>query len=282
MKKGEARPPVAQDAMLLRTYVPPMPLSLFVDYFWYMEDYNPLHAKELALPDGSTDLIIDLGENKIRLFDRCGRELVFGNSIICGPHTDYFVIDTSGESKVIGVHFKPGGIQPFLQVAVDELHNKHLSLNTIWGVKVNGINDELLSSPTPEAMFRILERKLLSLAVKELAPNPALQYALISLQSAKVADIVNQIGVSHRRFNQIFKEEMGMSPKRLSRLLRFQEVLRHMNSGDHISWTDIAMACGYYDQSHFIKDFQAFSGINPGDYRAIQGRHYNHAEFTSV
>jgi AraC-like DNA-binding protein len=266
--------------MLLRTYNPQMPLAMFVDYFWYVQGYNPVHSKELALPDGSVEVVIDLREDTIRLFDSRNRELNFGSSILCGPHSDYFVIDTACESRVIGIHFKPGGIHAFVKEPLDEILNVHISLHTIWGSRVSEIRDELLASLVPDEMFRVLERRLLSLATKDLERHPAVQFVLSNLHDGQIAEIIEQIGISHRRFNEIFKQEVGMTPKRLSRIYRFQEVLRSISDGKKISWTDIALACGYYDQAHFVKDFQSFSGINPSDYRPISGRHHNHAEFS--
>jgi len=264
--------------MLIRTYIPKMPLSMLVDYFWYMEAYNPTHSRELTLPDGSAEMIIDLGEDVIRLFDRNNHELVFGHAIVCGPHSDYFVINSTSESRVIGIHFKPGGIHPFLKERIDEIHNTHLPLHALWGSRISGLRDELLDSLVPEKMFRVLERRLLSLAMKDLERHPAVQYVLSNLHGCQIAEIIEQIGISHRRLNQLFRKEVGMTPKRLSRIYRFQEVLRNIHSGENRSWTHIAVDCGYYDQAHFIKDFQSFSGLNPGDYNPILGRHYNHAE----
>ncbi|WP_050748961.1 DUF6597 domain-containing transcriptional factor [Shouchella clausii] len=263
--------------MLIRTYIPQMPLSMFVDYFWYMEAYNPSHSRELTLPDGSVEMIIDLGEDVIRLFDRNNRELVFGHAIVCGPHSEYFVINSTCASRVIGIHFKPGGIHPFLKERLDEIHNTHLPLHALWGSKISGLRDELLDSLVPEKMFHILERRLLSLAIKDLERHPAVQYVLNNLHGHRIGEVIEQVGISHRRFNQLFKEEVGMTPKRLNRIYRFQEVLRNLHSGESHSWTDIALECGYYDQAHFIKDFQSFSGLNPSEYKPISGRHYNHA-----
>jgi len=271
--------PKVGEIVLIRTCIPQMPLSMFVDYFWYMEDYNPSHSRELTLPDGSVDMIIDLGEDVIRTFDHNNRELVFGHAIVSGPHSNYFMINSTCASRVIGIHFKPGGIYPFLKEPVDEIHNTQLPFHALWGSTISGLRDELLDSSVPEKMFRVLERTLLSLAKKDLEQLPAVQYVLNNLQGCQIAEIMGQIGISHRRFNQLFKEVVGMTPKRLSRIYRFQEVLRCIHSGGNASWVNIASACGYYDQSHFIKEFQSFSGINPSEYRPISGRHHNHAEY---
>lgn len=233
------------------------------------------------MPDGSVEVVINLREDIIRLFDRGNRELIFGSSIVCGPHSDYFVIDHRvGECAIIGIHFKPGGIHPFLKEPLNEILNIHIPLHTLWGSGVNEVRDELAASSVPDTMFQILERWLLSMMNWNTERHPAVQHALSNLHRFQVAEIIDQTGISHRRFNQLFKAQVGMTPKRLSRIYRFQEVLRHINDGRQESWTDTALACGYFDQAHFIRDFRSFSGINPGDYRPIPGKHYNHVEFS--
>ncbi|WP_191201626.1 DUF6597 domain-containing transcriptional factor [Paenibacillus terricola] len=75
---------------------------------WYNET-NPPHARRLTLPDGSIDLVIDLYDRKTRIHNRYDSETTLASSIISGPHTDYYITDSSSERFMIGVHFKPGG-----------------------------------------------------------------------------------------------------------------------------------------------------------------------------
>jgi AraC-like DNA-binding protein len=271
---------VPEMLMQMRMYTPVMPLSLFVDCFWYLSGYRPAHARELTLPDGSVEIVIDLRGGPIRLFDREDRALDFGGAVLCGPHSDYFIIDTADEAEVVGIHFKPGGANPFLNLPLHELHNAHVSLDLLWGASARELREELLEAATVDDKFGILERRLMALAA---VPQPSVRYALEKLRDSSftgtVADVVGEIGMSHSRFNQIYKAEVGMSQKRSSRLFRFQQVLRLIGSGREIDWSEVALHCGYYDQAHFIKDFQSFSGINPSAYRSLPGRHHNHAVY---
>ncbi|MFB6367215.1 DUF6597 domain-containing transcriptional factor [Paenibacillus elgii] len=82
-------------------YRPAMPLAQFVDCFWYMEGYRPPHSRELALPDGSVEIVINLRGGVIRLSDRDHRAFEYGSSAVCGPHSQFFVIDTAQECSVI-------------------------------------------------------------------------------------------------------------------------------------------------------------------------------------
>lgn len=267
--------------MLLRTYIPQVPLSDFVDFFWYFEGYSPPHSQERTLPDGSVELVISLREEEIKLFD-CEEDMLrtYGYSVICGPHSEFFNIDTSTETTVIGIHFKPGGIYPFLRMPVNELHNIRVSLDTLWGTRAHELREKLLLSETVEDKFRTLEESLLRLASRPLVRHPVVSFALNEFQKSPykgpLSDVVEQIGLSQRRFIEIFKEEVGLTPKLFCRLRRFQEVLNRLEHAKSVNWLDVAVACGYYDQMHFIKEFQAFTSLNPTDYFSRQDRHHNH------
>ena len=71
---------------------------------------------------------------------------------------------------------------------------------------------------------------------------------------------------SQKKFIQIFKKYVGITPKQLHRIKRFNEILVALENKDRISWASIAADCGYFDQAHFIKDFYSFSGLNPKQY----------------
>lgn len=91
-----------------------------------------------------------------------------------------------------------------------------------------------------------------------------------------IAEVTRRVGLSPRRFIQVFKEEVGLTPKLFCRVRRFQKAIRRVYRGETVDWADVALACGYFDQAHFIKDFRAFSGLTPAAYLARPGRHPNH------
>lgn len=268
--------------MIMHTFKPNGILSEFVDYFWYMESQNTACHNELSLPDGSVDLIIDLAADQVIMGTASNETLRLNNVFVCGPHSRHFVICNSFETKVIGIHFKPGGAYPFLGYPLDQLHNDIQSMEAIWGNLAGKLREQLLELPTVGQMFHLLNDRLLQFAVKPLHFHPAVQYAIEHLgkksaQADQVQHVVDRIGISHRRFIELFQRETGYTPKRYSRIQRLQEALKKMNERQNsINWSDIAFDCGYYDQSHFVKDFRAFSGLNPTEYETIPGRHYNH------
>jgi methylphosphotriester-DNA--protein-cysteine methyltransferase len=145
-------------------------------------------------------------------------------------------------------------------------------------MRVYSLRDRLLEAKTPEAKFHSLEQTLLAQVARPLDRHPAVSLALKEFQSGPqprpVSAVVEDIGLSQRRFIQLFSEEVGLTPKLFCRIQRFQEVLCLLEKGAPLHWTELALACGYFDQAHFIHDFQAFSGLNPTAYLAQRGQHH--------
>jgi AraC-like DNA-binding protein len=269
--------------MLSFRYKPGAPLDRFVEVIWVMETPAAPHSKERLLPDGSVELVFDLGSGRFPIFtnDTLTRRELFRDSVVCGPHSQPFGIDTSTGTSVAGVHFKPGGAHPFLKLPFGELHNQHASLDAFWGrAAATQVREQLLEAPTPRGKAQILERHLLAIAAGQPERRAAVAFALSEFHAApeaqKISTVTDQIGISPRHFIDIFRNEVGLTPKLFCRVRRFQQVLRLISSGARIHWPNVALESGYFDQAHFIHDFRAFSGINPSAYLFHYQGHANH------
>jgi AraC-like DNA-binding protein len=270
---------------IYRTYIPQPPLANFVDSFWLYEGYYQSHTKERRLPDGSMELVINLRDDMLWVYDRQNPHQFqsFRGGLISGAHSQFTVLDTVSLQSIIGIHFKAGGAFPFLPLPAGEMHNTLLSLDTLWGSTADNLLDTLREAQTPEMKFRTLEQALLAHATLPLARHPAVAFALREFQGVQphlptrtISNVTRQIGLSPRRFIQIFSDEVGLTPKLFCRVLRFQEVLHLIGRAQQVGWTNIALTCGYFDQAHLIHDFQAFSGLNPTAYLTQRGEHPNH------
>jgi AraC-like DNA-binding protein len=269
--------------MVSYRYKPAPPLDRFVDVIWVMESDPTPHPKERLLPDGSVELVFSLHEERFPVYSRENLERceIFRGNVVCGPHSQSFAIDTSTETRVAGVHFKPGGAYPFLKLPFGELHNVHAGLDQFWGRAAAGrVRERLLEARTPEAKARVLEETLLAGTHGVPERHPAVAFALNEFHGApetqKIAAVTDRIGLSARRFIDVFRKEVGLTPKLFCRVRRFQKVLRMISAGSMVDWPDVALTCGYFDQAHFNHDFRAFSGINPSSYLAEYTGHANH------
>jgi AraC-like DNA-binding protein len=261
---------------------PGPPLASFVEVFWLHESYAPSSPAERILPTGTVELVINLRGGVLRVADghQPQRFQSFRGAVVCGPHAASFVIDTSQPAALLGLHFKPGGAFPFFPVPPEELHNRHVALADLWGAAATELLEQLSAAPTASAAFRVVEQALLAQAVQPLALHPAVAFALHALQSGAhpptIAAVTDQIGLSSRRFSRLFREQVGLTPKRFSRVQRFQSVLGHLQTARQVHWADVALACGYFDQAHFVHDFRAFSGFTPLQYLEQRTGQRNH------
>lgn len=271
--------------MLLIAHKPVPPLSEFVDLMWLCEDYAASHEKERLLPDGTVELVINLREDRIKVYDshKPERFHMISGCVVSGPRSEFFVIDTEGASDTIGVHFRPGGAFPFLGMPPSQLNNQSVALEYLWGAASDRLRERLLEAGTVAAKFRTLESCLLEQLAKPLQRHPAVAFALKQFfgfrKPPPVSRVVEQVGFSQRRFIQLFSDEVGLTPKLFCRVNRFQRVVRSLASNhevDEVDWAEVALDCGYYDQAHFIHDFQAFAGITPSVYLEHRTEHLNH------
>lgn len=170
----------------------------------------------------------------------------------------------------MGVHFKPGGAFPFLAPPSDELADRHINLEAIWGRAASQIRERLSAAGSPVRRFRLLESLLLSTLAHSLEHHSAVSLALDTFAHtrgrARTRQLARQAGLSEKRFIDVFKAEVGLTPKLFHRIVRFQEVLARVHQDSAPDWTQLALSSGYFDQSHLIRDFFAFSGFTPGDY----------------
>jgi AraC-like DNA-binding protein len=258
--------------MLHLSYTPVSPLLDFVEDFWLYDGYTQPHFKERILPSGTIELVINLRDDELRIYDaaqpeRCNR---FSGSLVSGAYGGFFVIDTAEEVSIMGVHFKPGGAFPFLGLPAGELADAHVNLETLWGRSAVELRERLCDAATPTERFRLLEEALVAHLFRPLEHHYAVPTALDAFRQrdgcATVRDTAQRIGLSQRRFIQVFTEEIGLTPKLFSRVQRFQRAVALVRQTTAPDWARLAVNCGYFDQSHLIRDFLMFSGFSPMDY----------------
>lgn len=266
--------------MIYRIHKPGFPLSQFIDFFFYYEGFNSGYTIEKLLPDGAVDLLIDLTESPKKLFyDEEGVSYTtLKKSWISGMKTDYILIDASG-SNMIGVHFKPGGCYPFIHFPMVELNDLTIELDLVLGNEANSIREAILHEPCIDKRFSILENYFLQKGKNKMENHALVHYSVNQLaqspQMWTIKDLSTKTGITQKHLITLFKKYVGLSPKMFSRINKFQKVIRLIEQQKKIDWSMLAYECGYFDQAHFIKEFQAFSGINPAAYLEKRGPYLN-------
>jgi AraC-like DNA-binding protein len=257
--------------MLYLTYIPRPPLSQFVDYFWLF-DGGQTPRKERIVPSGTTELVINLRDDEIRIHNRAQstQHMRFSGAVLSGPYSSTFVVDAMQHESMLGVHFKPGGAFPFLDGIASELTDAHVDLADLWGRSGLGLRERLCDIATPWQRFQIMEEVLTDRLRRCRKAHVAVAIALNGFgpygTGASVRDITRDVGICQRRFRKVFAAQVGLTPKVFCRILRFQRVRTLADQIEKPDWAQIASTCGYFDQSHLINDFQEFSGFSPTEY----------------
>ena len=265
--------------MLALTRVPAPPLSDFVALLWLYDGWrSPARAGTRAARRVGRDRREPArGRDAALRLDDTATAQRFSGTVLCGPHSRFFVIDTAEQVSALGVHFKPGGAFPFLGPPVHELADTHVGLEDLWGDAARELRERALEAATPHAKLDVLEQALLSRLALSRKSHPAVAYALRQFRerphSRTISQVTHEIGVSPRRFIEVFKHEAGLTPKLFCRVRRFQRVVRRMNRREGVEWADVVLACGYHDQAHFIHDFRRFRNWTATAYLTQAGRH---------
>jgi len=222
-----------------------------------------------VLPNGRFQVVLDLAA---------------GAGAVSGVRSQYLVIDPAAIQSVMGVVFRPGGARNFFDAPSGDFFNRVVPLDLVWDSQATRLWDCLREAPTAREKFRLLESTLLQMnergANRGLPMHPSVGYALDEFQGAphirSVIGVAREAGLSRRRFSQLFREQVGVTPKLYCRLRRFLGVVRRIASGETVDWADVAVAGGYCDQAHLIHEFQDFAGLTPGAYLAAERPSLNH------
>lgn len=241
-----------------RHYTPRWPLTDYVVGFWSYGHYSQPHAFERVMPTGTMNLVLRI--------DAGGHAL----ATLSGAHSKCFQLNTSTPFSVIAASFRPGGGWPFFGLPADELTNLSVPLDALLGPEAFDLRDQLMMAQASLVRFQILERFLLDRLNEHSGRSAAVCYALQVFHSAtpvtRIANVAEKIGCSATKLITVFRREVGLAPKAYSRLARFGKVLATLEQRQDVDWSEIALACGYSDQPHFIHDFKDFSGLTPSEY----------------
>ncbi len=268
--------------MILRFHVPTGPLRPYVAQFVYHEGYTPKHSVERFLPDGSVDLVIDLTDDDKYVFDNRSLEpaQVCRACWVSGMRTRYISISAGKESSMMVISFRAVGAAPCFHVPLSELTDSVVDAESVLGSSILTLRDRLRSLPTPTLRFAAVEKWLMRRLVIP-GNGHVLAAAAASMidtapQTATVDRAAAYAGVSAKHLVHVFREYAGITPKQYQRIRRFQSVVATVEAKKSVDWAHLAVDCGFYDQSHLIRDFSLFCGMTPLQYMASKGSLLNY------
>lgn len=257
--------------MEYKEYSPDNKLAKYIKCFWTLEDLSPVNPpiREKIFPDGCTELIFHYGD-RFKKYDGPESFHIQERSFIHGQLKKYIELEPTGRVGIFSARFQPGGLQPFIPLPVSHLTHTTFSLDAIWGSEGTELENTMLAAATNDLRLEVLERFLIKrLREPGTDKNMAEHFvdAIIRTQgNVAIDELALELNISKRQLERTFISCVGLKPKMLARIMRFNKVLRLIESRQLDNFTAVAYEGGFYDQAHFIKDFKEITGLNPKKY----------------
>jgi AraC-like DNA-binding protein len=205
------------------------------------------HSEHAVRPDGCVDIIYSADE---------------GLRVVGTMTVEQRFIFPAGMS-VAGARFQPGMAGTFLGIAPAEFTDRTVPLENVWGARARELEERLSDARSPGETMRLL---LAAIPPPRTAPSPvqlAIEAIAAERGSCDLETASRQANLSARQFRRRCLEESGLTPKHLSRVLRFRHACRLAGEAARPDWPGIAAEAGYFDQAHLIRDFREFAGMTP-------------------
>ncbi len=216
---------------------------------------------ERILPDGAVQLIFNLGDAP-----RDDRGATFACHAT-GASLEPTRIVLSGAVDQLCVRVGIGRASALLGVPAGEVTDRWADLQSLWSAAAPETLARLQDAPQGTARRTLLAQILRERVRRGAPPSATVREAVRRISrthgSLRVRELASDLGVGERRLQQLFYEEVGLTPKALCRLARFRAVLTRRLADRRRSWVEIALEGGFYDQAHLVNELRAFTGLSP-------------------
>lgn len=234
---------------------------------WTETMVSPIVRREM--PSEYAPLMFSFGA-PIRLYELGDRTRYADvGSFITGAYDASQLVGSAGTSGAVQVNLTLLGIRRIVGRPLADLKNRAIPLDEVFGPRARGLSEQIAEAGSWEARFELVDQFLAArLALDSRIPQEirAAWRALVSSRGqVPIRDVARDVGWSHKHLIDRFRAELGLSPKGVARLLRFGRVVQRLKAGPVPSLAELALSCGYFDQSHLHRDAREFADVTPGE-----------------
>jgi AraC-like DNA-binding protein len=238
------------------------------------EERSATPIRRVQVPHPNITVIINLGAPlAVHAPALTDAGATFG-SFTAGLFNTSAVTANTGDSSGIELKLTPLGAWQLLGVRMAELHNQVITLHDLLGAAAPRLEERLRNTADWDDRFDLIDA-LLTRQLAQRTPPSEVQWAWSRIcgapSEASVAALTTALQWSRRRLADAFREHVGMTPKTLARVVRFDRVVHAARTGAPVRWSAVAFECGYADQAHLVREFREFSGMTPTEFLRRQG-----------
>jgi AraC-like DNA-binding protein len=257
---------------------PPAHLGLYVRCVWRLTGpASAVSTPEPILPDGCVELVINLSDPFIRTVPGAGSHQQ-PRRLVAGQISRAITIRPSGRIDLWGIRFHPWSAAAFLGISGAEVRDRLFALDEVSPLLDSA--SRYLPEVCEQRCLTLIWESLEACISRSRSLDPRIaalaNMAIWQRESGSVGELARRAGLGARRVQALFRDEVGLTPKQLLRINRFQRALGIARSKPNLSWSAVASGAGYYDQAHLIRESRDIAGCTPA---TLLGRD---AELTEV
>lgn len=244
-------------------------LLRIIKSFWLVDYQEDIALKkEKIIPDGYPELIFHLGDPyKININGVWQQQSQY---LIAGQIKNCFFLENTGKSKMFAIKFQPWALTELFDIKMKTLTDKVIEIPQKLLVTLQPIKEVAMSSLSFDEKIKHIENWFLKFIsrqnIKRFNGRNAVELIIKNKGRLSLKEIQNKVGISERSLERYFEMYIGLSPKFYIRIIRFSYIFQ-LTQKDCIDWAEVAFLSGFYDQSHFIKNFKEFTGEEPNKYK---------------
>jgi AraC-like DNA-binding protein len=250
-------------------YAPPPALGRYVQCLWRIRAPAGDTAPQRILPDGSVELVLHFGDD-FRRHAPDGRIGVQPQALVVGITDRPLIIEATGRVDLVGVRFRPGVAGGVLGIPQAALAGSCHDLRDLGVRPLRGLLEAVGNAGSDRGRLGCMEAGLLEASRQATPPaatvHLAARWIVGHAGRAPIGGLVHQTGQSQRHLERQFRREVGLTPKGLARIRRFQSLVARLAGVDAPRWATLAIECGYTDQAHLTREFREFAGTTPAAY----------------
>jgi len=257
--------------MLYKEYAPSKTLESYVKCYYMLEHEHGTIVDDRAFATGCIEVMFTLHgapwqTKRNGLFTKTSSIELWGQ--ILQPLS----FRAAGLGKIFGIRFHPAAAAFLLKEDVSRFNDEVVEISGVVGNSIVHLHEQLVEAASVNEQIKLVETYL----IKRLLANPKAIEKISLVQKVmhemgredffdNISNVAARHGISSRYLQKVFVQYTGLSPKLSAKINRFQNSLVLLGKKD-LSLIDVAYRCGYFDQSHFIREFRAFTGHAPSGF----------------
>lgn len=257
--------------MFYREFRPSNRLAEHVKCFFVYQASSEAAFDDTVFPNGCMEIVFNLGDGHWQT--EVGAAYVTTPAVeLWGQIVKPLPIRSVGKNAMLGVRFNPHAGSAFVKDNIRQLHNQVVSYSDVAGKDVETLRQRLLNTEDWNVRISLVEHFLLTVLSGYQKKSDKRSIVTSVMQELKqdqffdnIEKVANRYGITSRYLQKLFLQHTGLTPKLYCKINRFQNSLKLVSRKD-TSLTSIAFDCGYFDQSHFIREFKSFTGVTPSGY----------------